>query len=83
MKGAFLATAAALAGTALADGGAHMRRHGHDSFHQRRAVQAEPEESCGCTTEVITVWGTPTRESILIPRIPTFQLMRLAMWTIY
>lgn len=62
MKGAFLATAAALAGTALADGGAHMRRHGHDSFHQRRAVQAEPEESCGCTTEVITVWGTPTRE---------------------
>lgn len=61
MKGAFLATAAAaLAGTALADG-AHMRR-GHDAFHQRRAVQAEPEETCGCTTEVVTVWGSPTRE---------------------
>ncbi|RAK76363.1 putative cell wall glucanase (Scw11) [Aspergillus fijiensis CBS 313.89] len=63
MKGAFLATAAAaLVGTALADG-AH-RRHAHEPFHQRRAVQAgassASEETCGCTTEVVTVWGTPT-----------------------
>lgn len=59
MKGAFLATAAAaLAGSALADV-AHMRRH--DSLHQRRALQPEPEsEQCGCTTEVITYYGNPT-----------------------
>ena len=58
MKGAFLATAAALAGSAMADV-AHMRRH--DSLHQRRALQPEPEEQCGCTTEVITYYGNPTR----------------------
>lgn len=59
MKGAFLATAAALAGTAIADVG-HMRRH--DALHHRRALQPEPEpEECGCTTEVITYYGNPTR----------------------
>ncbi|PYH97845.1 glycoside hydrolase [Aspergillus ellipticus CBS 707.79] len=67
MRGAFLATAAAaLAGTALADG-AHMRRHGHDSLHHNRAVQAGGDDStCTCSTEVVTVWGSPT----LVP-VPT------------
>ncbi|EAW15239.1 putative cell wall glucanase (Scw11) [Aspergillus clavatus NRRL 1] len=62
MRGAFLATAAAIAGTAMADI-AHMRRHGHDSFHQRRAVEQpapEADATCGCTTEVVTSWGPPT-----------------------
>ncbi|GLB05058.1 hypothetical protein AtubIFM57258_011089 [Aspergillus tubingensis] len=83
MKGAFLATAAALAGTALADGGAHMRRHGHDSFHQRRAVQAEPEESCGCTTEVITVWGTPTLVPAAVPTTVTSDVVTTLHSTSY
>ncbi|PWY89245.1 glycoside hydrolase [Aspergillus heteromorphus CBS 117.55] len=65
MRGAFLATAAAaMAGTALADG-AH-RRHAHDSLHHNRAVQAEADNTCACTTEVVTVWGSPT----LVP-VPT------------
>ncbi|KAH8429849.1 putative cell wall glucanase (Scw11) [Aspergillus melleus] len=72
MKGAFLATAAALAGTAMADV-AHMRRH--DSLHHRRALQPEPEEQCGCTTEVITYYGNPTLipiiESTSAPAEPT------------
>lgn len=63
MKGAvFLATAAAVAGTALADL-SHMKRHGHDSFHARRALHGAAEgadATCGCTTEVITVEGPPT-----------------------
>ncbi|OJJ31210.1 hypothetical protein ASPWEDRAFT_31875 [Aspergillus wentii DTO 134E9] len=64
MKGAILATAAALAGTALADV-AHMRRHGHDSFHQRRALEASSsaaaaDATCGCSTEVVTFYGSPT-----------------------
>ncbi|GIJ90631.1 hypothetical protein Asppvi_009592 [Aspergillus pseudoviridinutans] len=62
MRGAILATAAAIAGTAMADV-AHMRRHGHDSFHQRRALSQpapEADATCGCTTEVVTVWGSPT-----------------------
>lgn len=62
MRGAILATAAALAGTAMADV-AHMRRHGHDSFHQRRSPLAEADATCGCTTKVVTVWGPPTRKS--------------------
>lgn len=62
MKGAvFLATAAAVAGTALADL-SHMKRHGHDSFHARRALHGAEgaEATCGCTTEVVTVEGPPT-----------------------
>ncbi|OJJ71705.1 hypothetical protein ASPBRDRAFT_124942 [Aspergillus brasiliensis CBS 101740] len=84
MKGAFLATAAALAGTALADG-AHMRRHGHDSFHHRRAVQAqaEPEESCGCTTEVITIWGTPTLVPAAVPTTVTSDVVTTLHSTSY
>ncbi|KAL4893269.1 glycoside hydrolase superfamily [Aspergillus ambiguus] len=64
MKAAVLA--AALAGTALADV-AHMRR-GHDSFHHRRALHAQEEdETCGCTTEVITYYGPPTTIPISTP----------------
>lgn len=66
MKAAFLATAAALVGSALADG-AHERRHGHDALHQRRAVfqsgsSLPGSETCGCTTKVITLTGSPTCE---------------------
>ncbi|RLM00687.1 hypothetical protein CFD26_104491 [Aspergillus turcosus] len=64
MRGAILATAAAIAGTAMADV-AHMRRHGHDSFHKHRALEADA--SCGCTTEVVTVWGSPTLVPISTP----------------
>lgn len=70
MRAAFLATAAAIAGTAVADG-AHMRRHAHEALHQRRALQAGGETSptdgqggdhhtCGCSTEVVTYYAEPT-----------------------
>ncbi|KAE8149691.1 glycoside hydrolase superfamily [Aspergillus avenaceus] len=68
MRGAFLAAAAAVAGTAVADV-AHMR-HGHEALHQRRAYQPEPvssEESCGCRTEVVTYYGPPTLVPINTP----------------
>lgn len=76
MRAAILATAAAVAGTAFADG-VH-RRHAHEVLHNnRRAVQAggdagaetspasvaqapESEQTCGCHTEVITYYGEPT-----------------------
>ncbi|KAF7591491.1 hypothetical protein BBP40_001480 [Aspergillus hancockii] len=68
MRGAFLAAAAAVAGTAMADV-AHMRRHDH--FHHNRAYQPEPqgegEEQCGCTTKVITITGPPTLVPINTP----------------
>lgn len=80
MRGAILATAAAFMGSAMADV-AHMRRHGHDSFHQRRnqaqandilssSVIGAPaaDATCGCTTEVITFYGSPTGEYILLRR---------------
>ncbi|KAJ5971354.1 uncharacterized protein N7479_001272 [Penicillium vulpinum] len=67
MKGAIFA--AALVGSALADG-VHRR---HDAFHQRREASAsswassvtstlplDPEETCGCTTKVITYYGAAT-----------------------
>ena len=61
-----MAAAAAVAGTAMADV-AHMRRHGHESFHHNRAYQpeapAEGDENCECITKVITVTGPPTRKS--------------------
>ena len=70
MKGSVFA-AAAIVGSALADGNMHRR---HDALHNKRAVAAsssatvtpssEPlipaEETCGCTTKVITFWGSPT-----------------------
>lgn len=75
MRAAILATAAAIAGTAFADG-VH-RRHAHEVLHQRRAVQAGgdagaetspapvaqtpgSDHTCGCHTEVITYYGSPT-----------------------
>jgi hypothetical protein len=63
MRGAILATAAAFAGTAVAD--MHMRRHAHEGLHHRalHASSAVPEEECGCTTEVITYWGEPTSKN--------------------
>lgn len=87
MKGALLATAATLLGSALANV-PHARRH--DAFHQRRNQMSSsampssssvpvddgndcteepapvttatptPQETCGCTTEVITFYGSPT-----------------------
>ncbi|KAI2674341.1 CAZyme family GH17 [Penicillium roqueforti] len=62
MKGAIFA--AALVGSAMADG-VHRR---HDAFHQRReaavsawsSAPAEAEQTCGCTTKVITVYGSAT-----------------------
>jgi exo-beta-1,3-glucanase (GH17 family) len=74
MKAAFLATTAALMGSAVADV-AHMRRHGHDSFHKRHgevlssSVIDAPGASatCGCTTEVITFYGTPTPVPVSTP----------------
>lgn len=65
---ATLLAAAAIAGTAVADG-VHMHRRGHEAAHQRRALQnpapssvasSAAEETCGCTTEVITYYGSPT-----------------------
>ncbi|KAL4803027.1 glycoside hydrolase superfamily [Aspergillus unguis] len=69
MRGAILATAAAFAGTAVAD--VHMRRHGHEALHHRAlhgasSSSAVPEE-CGCTTEVITYWGEPTTIPLSVP----------------
>ncbi|KAL3458469.1 putative beta-glucosidase btgE [Aspergillus heterothallicus] len=71
MRGAILATAAAFAGTAVAD--VHMRRHAHEGLHHRglhhssSAIPPKPEESCGCTTEVISYWGEPTLVPIEVP----------------
>ncbi|KAJ5591909.1 beta-glucosidase btgE [Penicillium hispanicum] len=82
MKGTIFA-AAAMAGSALADGHLHRR---HDALHQRRSASASyspsssavvtpsssiaplgAAETCGCTTKVITVWGSPT----LVPIQPS------------
>ncbi|KAL4861308.1 glycoside hydrolase superfamily [Aspergillus spectabilis] len=68
MRGAILATAAAFASTAVAD--IHMRRHGHEGLHHRglhHSSSAIPEESCGCTTEVVTYWGEPTLVPVEVP----------------
>lgn len=88
MRAAFLATAAAIAGTAVADV-AHLHRHAHEALHQRRAVQAGSETSaanaqgadhtCGCSTEVITYYGSPTCMSRLPP--PPVNGMRIQMLT--
>ncbi|KAJ5463356.1 hypothetical protein N7475_008300 [Penicillium sp. IBT 31633x] len=67
MKGALFA-AAAMVGSAMADG-VHRR---HEAFHQRREASSSiwassvtasasiPEETCGCTTKVITYYGDAT-----------------------
>lgn len=63
MKGTFIATAAAaLVGSAVADG-VHFRRHDHQAFHNRRFAFDAPEEpaaTCGCVTRVVTITGEPT-----------------------
>lgn len=64
MKGSIFA-AAAMVGSAMADGHLH---HRHEALHQRRwasssaalASSSVPEETCGCTTKVITFYGSPT-----------------------
>ncbi|CAI7609980.1 unnamed protein product [Penicillium bialowiezense] len=75
MKGALFA-AAAMVGSAMADG-VHRR---HDAFHRRDASSVwasssvtpsasaplNPDETCGCTTKVITYYGEPT----LVPVAP-------------
>ncbi|KAL4969405.1 putative cell wall glucanase (Scw11) [Aspergillus stella-maris] len=69
MRGAILATAAAFAGTAVAD--IHARR-GHEGLHHRalhnhQSSSAIPEEECGCYTEVVTYWGEPTTIPLSVP----------------
>jgi exo-beta-1,3-glucanase (GH17 family) len=72
MKGSIFA-AAAFVGSAMADGALHRR---HEAFHRRgeadssssfvaasssaSALPLNPEETCGCTTKVITYYGSPT-----------------------
>ncbi|KAJ5085264.1 hypothetical protein N7532_010035 [Penicillium argentinense] len=70
MKGSIFA-AAAMAGSVMADSHLHRR---HDAFHRRDAASsivgssvitpsssaALGEETCGCTTKVITYYGSPT-----------------------
>ncbi|KAL4925511.1 putative cell wall glucanase (Scw11) [Aspergillus undulatus] len=69
MRGAILATAAAFAGTAVAD--IHARR-GHEGLHHRglhnhHSSSAVAEEECGCYTEVVTFWGEPTTIPLSVP----------------
>ncbi|KAL4938423.1 glycoside hydrolase superfamily [Aspergillus oleicola] len=69
MRGAILATAAAFAGTAVAD--IHARR-GHEGLHHRglhnhHSSSAIPEEECGCYTEIVTYWGEPTTIPLSVP----------------
>ncbi|KAF7712595.1 Beta-glucosidase [Penicillium ucsense] len=75
MKGSIFA-AAALVGSAMADAGMHRR---HEAIHNRRHASSSvgvspssslipgPEETCGCSTKVVTVWGSPT----LVPESTT------------
>ncbi|KAF3391223.1 putative beta-glucosidase btgE [Penicillium rolfsii] len=69
MKGSIFA-AAALVGSAMADGQMHRR---HEAIHNRRQASSSvaavasssslapgAEETCGCTTKVITYYGSPT-----------------------
>ncbi|KAJ5762914.1 hypothetical protein N7533_001595 [Penicillium manginii] len=72
MKGSIFA-AAAFVGSAMADGAMHRR---HEAFHRRgeagssssfvaasssaSVLPLNPEETCGCTTKVITYYGSPT-----------------------
>lgn len=63
MKGTIFA-AAALVGSAMAEGNIHRR---HEALHQRWAASSSSAvatssaaETCGCTTKVITYYGSPT-----------------------
>ncbi|CRG91669.1 hypothetical protein PISL3812_08719 [Talaromyces islandicus] len=68
MKGALLTAAAALMGSAMASD--NHRRHGHDAFHHRRDLET-PASTCGCTTSVITYWGSPTMIPFSAPPTPS------------
>ncbi|KAJ6134584.1 hypothetical protein N7523_000906 [Penicillium sp. IBT 18751x] len=67
MKGSIFA-AAAVVGSAMADSHLHRR---HEAIHQRReassSVPALSAETCGCTTKVITYYGSPTLVPIVAP----------------
>ncbi|KAJ5218116.1 uncharacterized protein N7498_000215 [Penicillium cinerascens] len=75
MKGSVFA-AAAMVGSAMADGHLHRR---HEALHQRRDASSsasavtssvpalETEEACGCITKVITYLGSPTLVPIQTP----------------
>lgn len=75
MKGSIFA-AAAVVGSAMADSHLHRR---HEAIHQRRDASSSvpalsssvpalsAEQTCGCTTKVITYYGSPT----LVPIAPT------------
>lgn len=68
MKGALLTAAAALMGSAMAHD--NHRRHGHEAFHHRRDLET-PASTCGCTTSVITYWGSPTMIPFSAPPTPS------------
>lgn len=75
MKGSIFA-AAAVVGSAMADSHLHRR---HEAIHQRRDASSsvpalstsvpalDAEQSCGCTTKVITYYGSPTLVPIQTP----------------
>jgi exo-beta-1,3-glucanase (GH17 family) len=68
MKGSIFA-AAAVVGSAMADSHLHRR---HEAIHQRRDASSsvpalDAEETCGCTTKVITYYGSPTLVPIQTP----------------
>ncbi|KAJ5118091.1 uncharacterized protein N7443_003227 [Penicillium atrosanguineum] len=75
MKGSIFA-AAAVVGSAMADSHLHRR---HEAIHQRRDASSsvpalstsvpalDPEQTCGCTTKVITYYGSPTLVPIEAP----------------
>lgn len=75
MKGSVFA-AAAMVGSAMADGHLHRR---HEAIHQRRDASSSAsavtssvpalaaQETCGCTTKVITYYGSPTLVPIETP----------------
>jgi len=74
MKGSIFA-AAAVVGSAMADSHLHRR---HDALHQRRDASSSSvvtssvpalgaEQTCGCTTKVITYYGSPTLVPISTP----------------
>lgn len=56
MKVSWVAVAAVF-GSALASDG-----HGHGHKHSHPALLTTGGNTCGCTTSVVTYWGSPTRE---------------------
>ncbi|KAF3480841.1 uncharacterized protein GIQ15_06188 [Arthroderma uncinatum] len=56
MKASLFVAAAGLLGSALANG---QHAHAHGKFHRRGTAPA-PQETCGCTTRVVTYYAEPT-----------------------